>query len=62
MTPDQMHDRILELEAQVQLLTQLLPLVTKTCGRGNCNCVGSFEIKKLVDQHGLAAAIAKSGR
>lgn len=46
--------KIAELEAQLALANQLIPLVSTTCGRGNCNCVGSNSIKNLIDSVGLA--------
>lgn len=46
--------RISQLEAELALFQQLVPLVVNTCGRGNCNCVGSNSIKKLIDSAGLA--------
>ncbi len=46
--------RISALEAELALAKQLIPLVSTTCGRGNCNCVGSNSIKNLIDSAGLA--------
>ena len=46
--------KISSLEAQLALASQLIPIVISTCGRGNCNCVGSNRIKHLIDSAGLA--------
>lgn len=46
--------KISALEAQLALANQLIPLVSTTCGRNNCNCVGSNSIKHLIDSAGLA--------
>jgi len=56
--------KIAELEAQLALANQLIPLVSTTCGRGNCNCVGSNSIKNLIDSAGLAPVklSSRSGR
>lgn len=56
--------KIAELEAQLALANQLIPLVSTTCGRGNCNCVGSNSIKNLIDSVGLAPVklSSRSGR
>jgi hypothetical protein len=56
--------KIAELEAQLALANQLIPLVSTTCGRGNCNCVGSNSIKNLIDAAGLAPVklSSRSGR
>lgn len=47
---------------QIRLLNQLLPLVTNTCGRHNCNCLGSGAIKRVVDEAGLTPSQDKRGR
>jgi hypothetical protein len=44
----------LTLEQKLDLLDKLLPHVISTCGRHNCNCVGSNVIKQLLDQAGLS--------
>lgn len=54
-TPEQIVEKI-------RLLDQLVPLVSKTCGRNNCNCLGSDTIKKLIDQAGLAPQLDKQRR
>ena len=46
--------KISALEAQLALANQLIPLVSTTCGRNNCNCVGSNSIKHLIDSAVLA--------
>lgn len=48
--------RISALEAELALAKQLIPLVSSTCGRGNCNCIGSNSIKNLIDSAMLAPA------
>jgi hypothetical protein len=59
-----MNDKLesLTVEQKLQLLEQLLPLVSRTCGRNNCNCPGSGPIKKLIDQSGLAPSVDKNNR
>ena len=54
-TPEQIVEKI-------RLLDQLVPLVSKTCGRNNCNCPGSDPIKKLIDKAGLAPQLDKRSR
>lgn len=51
-----------QIVEKIRLLEQLLPLVSKNCGRNNCNCPGSGPIKKLIDQAGLAPQLDKHRR
>ena len=51
----ELEQQVADLHASLALHLQLLPLITATCGRGNCNCVGSRHIKQLIDQAGLSA-------
>lgn len=44
MTLEQMQERI-------QMLEKIVALSAQTCGRHNCNCPGSNQIKALVDQY-----------
>lgn len=50
---DALLERIGQLEDELALFRELLPLVANTCGRGNCNCMGSNSIKGLIDRAGL---------
>lgn len=56
----ELEQQVAELQASMALHLQLLPLITNTCGRGNCNCVGSRAIKQLIDQAGLAVPTASN--
>ena len=39
------------LLARIQELESIIVLSAQTCGRYNCNCVGSNKIKKQVDAY-----------
>lgn len=52
----------LTLEQKLDLLDRLLPHVISTCGRHNCNCVGSNVIKQILEQAGVAPTQSQSRR
>ena len=47
---------------QIRILHELLPLVTKTCGQSNCNCIGSNHIKQLVRDLGITTSVQRGAR
>ena len=53
--------KIDQLERKLELLDRLLPLISNTCGRHNCNCPGSNRIKQVVDAAGVVA-VTQGGR
>lgn len=40
-----------QLRLRVAALEAIVNQSRKTCGRGNCNCVGSHKVKSLVDEY-----------
>lgn len=52
--------KIDQLESKLKLLNSLLPLVSSTCGRHNCNCPGSHKIKQLIDSSAMSVAVKGS--
>lgn len=40
-----------QMQATVASLEAIVNQSRKTCGRGNCNCVGSHKVKQLVNEY-----------
>lgn len=58
----ELEERLHMLEAKLATYQVLFDQVNRTCGQGNCNCVGSAHVKQIMKELGLVNTVASGSR